>query len=218
MTVVPVAFQLASWIPPWWRGTVGGDDILALVGVDALSSVSHLRHTTVAVTAYCTDLGVGVLPGPKATTEAAVAAGEAVILHAAAGAPAHMLVPEDGTWHLLVTDPTRPLDLDVDSADAGLAQAVVAAEHALRAVGTSFSASPRTATARPLPPDADPRRRGLLVRAVRLWTAVSALPASQRLPELAAVNQAAAHAALAAYCAQSVIPAPDSARVRRKLA
>lgn len=218
MTVVPMAFQLASWIPPWWRGTVGGDDLLGLLSPDALPSLSRLRRTTVAVTAYCTDLGVATLPGPKTATEAAVAAGEAVILHAAQGSPAHLLVPAGGSWHLLPANPARPVDLNVHQADTDLAQAVVAAEHTLREAGAGFSAPFRTPCARPLPPDADSSRRALLVRAVRLWTAVEAVPDAQRGPELATVTRAAAHATLAAYCAQPVVATEEPARADRRLA
>ena len=56
----------------------------------------------------------------------------------------------------------------------------------------------------PLPPDADSERKGLLVRSVRLWTAVAAVPAEQCTPELQEVLRTAARAALAAYAPQSI--------------
>ena len=75
MTVVPPSFQLAGWIPAWWRGVVGGDDLLEILDSRTVAALSDLRGRTAALTAYCPALGVAALPGPRATTEAAVAAG-----------------------------------------------------------------------------------------------------------------------------------------------
>lgn len=218
MTVVPAAFQLVSWIPAWWRAAVGGDDLVGLLGREALPEVARLRSGTVAVTAYCPELGVGTLPGPKPATEAAVAAGQAVILHGPPGLPASLLVPAGGGWSLLAGGPSRPVDLDLRRADAELAEAVVTAEHELRAVGTTFGLPPRTAAVLPLPPDASSQRRGLLVRAVRLWTAAAAVPADQRPEPLRRVLHAAAGAALAAYFDPAVVPVRHPQRADRRFA
>ncbi len=199
MTVVPAAFQLTGWIPAWWRGSAGGDDLLELVGPVALGALAGLRTSTVALTAYCPELGVGALPGPVAVNRCAVAAGQAVILHAAHREPSHVLLPDGDSWTLRTADAVRPPDLDLRSAASDMAQAVVAAEHAIREGGTRFGAAIPRASVRPLPPDADPERKGLLVRAVRLWTAVAAVPVAQRTPEVAQVLTAAVRAALAAY-------------------
>ncbi len=199
MTVVPAAFQLTGWIPAWWRGSAGGDDLLELVGPAALDALGALRTSTVALTAYCPELGVGVLPGPATVNRSAVATGQAVILHAAHRAPSHVLVPHGASWTLLAADPARPPDLDLRSAASDLAQAVVAAEHAIRETSARFDAAVPRASVRPLPPHADPERKGLLVRAVRLWTAVAAIPVAQRTSEVDQVLTAAARATLAAY-------------------
>jgi hypothetical protein len=218
MTVVPLAFQLCSWIPAWWRGAAGGDDLVGLVGADVLPDLSDLRERTVAVTAFCPELGVAALPGPKVVTEAAVAAGEAVILHPAPGTPSTLLIPSGRDWAVHAGNPARPVDLDPLQADAEMAQAVVAAEQELREAGAAFGIPPRAATARPLPPDAGPDRRGRLVRAVRLWTAVAAVPASRRSPALDQVLRAAARATLAAYADPRLIPAGRRASHDRRLA
>lgn len=215
MTVVPLAFQLASWIPALWRGTAGGDDLVDLVGPGLLGRLTQLRPGTTAVTAYCPELGVGGLPGPKPTTEAAVAAGEAVILHGAPGRPASLLLPQGSAWVLLAADPARPLDLDLRQADSDLAQAVVAAERELRDRSASFHVPVRPAEVRPLPPDASSERRGLLVRAVRLWTAVAAVPAEARSPALNQVLHTAARASLAAYATTDRVTVDTAERARR---
>lgn len=216
MTVVPLAFQLASWIPAWWRGSAGGDDLVDLIGSDLLGILSARRSTTTAVTAYCPELGVGVLPGPKPATEAAVAAGQAVILHGAPGGRSALLLPEGPAWVLLAADPARPLALDLRQAASDMAQAVVAAERELRDQGPAFNAPRAPAAVRPLPPDAGPERRGLLVRAVRLWTAVAAVPAGRRSPALGQVLHAAATASLAAYaCTDLVTVEAPPSRDRR---
>lgn len=209
MTVVPVSFQLCGWLPAWWRGAAGGDDVLELIGADLMAEVSPLRASTTALSAYSPALGVGVLPGPKPVTEAAVAAGEAVILHAAAGQPSTVLIPGVG---LLRAGVPRPLDLDLDQAAAEFAQSVVRAEHELRFSGTTVSADVPAMTVRPLPPGADSRRKALLVRAVRVWTAVAAVPATQRTAALQDVVRASARAALSAY---REVPVRSTDRTRR---
>ncbi len=208
MTVVPVSFQLCGWIPAWWRGVAGGDDLLELLGAPCMASVSPLRATTTQLTAYSPELGVGVLPGPKATTEAAVEAGEAVILHAGPGQPSRVLVPGVG---VLPGGVPRPVHLDLTQAASEFTQAVVSAEHGLRAAGTTFSAPVPAMTVRPLQPGASSQRKALLVRAVRVWTAVAALPPAHRTPELREVLRCSAWAALAAY-AETVVPSSDRAR------
>lgn len=199
MTVVPLSYQLCGWIPAWWRGAAGGDDLLELLGEQALEQVSGVRSSVTALTAYSPELGVGVLPGPKPATEAAVAAGEAVILHGALGAPATLLVPSGNGWQFLAAATPRPLDLDVRQAAADFAQAVVLAERELRAAGMTFDQQMPRMSVRPLPPGADPHRKGLLVRAVRMWSAVSSVPPSRRSPSLQQVLTASARAALASY-------------------
>ncbi|HQR79921.1 MAG TPA: hypothetical protein PLT68_06865 [Actinomycetota bacterium] len=216
MTVVPLAFQLASWIPAWWRGVVGGDELVDLIGPDLLDPLAGLRRTTTTVTAYCPELGVGVLPGPKPTTEAAVAAGQAVILHAAPGQPASLLVPQGPAWSLLAAGPARPVSLDLRQAGADMALAVVAAEQELRGRDTAVAAPRGTPSARPLSPDAASQRRGLLVRAARLWTAVAAIPVDQRSPALDEVLRSAAAAALAAYSGSGPVAADSPATRDRR--
>lgn len=212
MTVVPLAFQLCGWIPAWWRGSAGGDDILELVGAATMAELLGLRAATTAMTAFSPELGVGVLPGPKPTTEAAVAAGQAVILHSWPGQPATVLVPMDGRWHRLSADPARPIDLDLRQATSEFTQAVVSAEHELRNTGTTFDAEVGPMSVRPLPPGADGHRQSTLVRAARVWTAVAALPREQRTPALEHVLHAAARATLAAYTEPVV---PTATRTRR---
>ena len=209
MTVVPVSFQLCGWLPAWWRGAAGGDDVLELIGADLMTRVSPLRATTTALSAYSPDLGVGTLPGPKAVTEAAVAAGEAVILHAGPGRPSTVLIPGVG---LLPAGVPRPLDLDLDQAATEFAQAVVRAEHELRFTGAAVTSDVPAMTVRPLPPGADGQRKGLLVRAVRVWTAVGEVPASQRSAALQDVVRCSARAALSAYREAPVL---TSDRTRR---
>jgi hypothetical protein len=199
MTVVPVAFQLTSWIPAWWRGEVGGDDLVSLLpGVD-LPTLLATRDSTVRITAYCPALGVAVLPGPKPATEAAVAAAQAVIFHAQPGMPGHLLIPDGTDWRMYDAAPSRPVALDPEQAKADLAQAVVRAEQDLRSAAISFGLEPRPATARPLPPGASGPRRALLTRAVRLWTALDAVPRAERTDSLTNALTAAATATLAAY-------------------
>ncbi len=209
MTVVPVSFQLCGWLPAWWRGAAGGDDVLELIGADLMTQVSPLRATTTALSAYSPDLGVGTLPGPKPVTEAAVAAGEAVILHAGPGQPSTVLIPGVG---LLPAGVPRPLDLDLDQAAAEFAQAVVRAEHELRSTGAAVCSDVPAMTVRPLPPGADGQRKGLLVRAVRVWTAVGSVPAAQRSAALQDVVRCSARAALTAYREAPVL---TSDRTRR---
>lgn len=199
MTVVPLSFQLTAWIPAWWQGRVGGDDLADLTGMPLLPQLRAAQSVTVGLSAYCPALGVGVLPGPKPVTEIAVAAGEAVILHGGAGAAAHLLVPREGRWSLLQAGPSRPLDINPGQADRDLAEAVVTAEHALRESGTQVSAIPRRPSVRPLPPDAGRAEQGLLARAATLWTAVDAVPPARRTPALTHVLQCAARAVLVAY-------------------
>ena len=93
-----------------------------------------------------------------------------------------------------------------------MADAVVMAEQRIRSQGLRFSAQPDQAAVRPLPPDADSERTGLLVRAVRIWTAVAALAPDQRTPELDEVLRAAARATLAAYAPVGV----DARAVNRR--
>jgi hypothetical protein len=200
VTVVPTAFQLASWIPAWWRGSVGADDLLAITGGVDLPALSRLAGATAGVTAYCPRLGVGVLPGPKRVTEAAVHAGEAVIL---AGRPAEasaMLVPGDAGWDIVPAGPSRPAHTGLRQADAEMAQAVIAAEREIRECGLSVATAPAPASLRPLPPDAPAASRGVLARAVRLWTAVEAVQPALRTAALEDVATKAAWAALTAYC------------------
>jgi len=199
MTVVPSALQLAGWIPAWWRGAAGGDDLVGLVGPEALGRLTTLRVNTAAVTAYCPELGVGALPGPKRATEAAVAAGEAVILQARDRGSATLLLPQGRSWVFLEADAARPVDFDLHQASADMAEAVIAAEREVREAGLVFSVAPRGPAVRPLPPDAGPERHGLLVRAVRVWTAVAAIPPDRRTPSLRVLLGAAARATLAAY-------------------
>lgn len=208
MTVVPLSFQLCGWLPAWWRGAAGGDDILELLGPSLMREVSPLRASTSAITAYCPELGVGVLPGPKPVTEQAVAAGEAVIFHCGPGAAAQVLVPKVG---LFEAGTPRPVDVGLREAAADFAQAVVTAEHELRASATTFQATPPPMTVRPLPPGADSQRKALLARAARMWTAVDAVPSVQRTPALVEVLRCSARATLAAYH-ESVVTAPDRTR------
>jgi hypothetical protein len=198
MTVVPVAFQLTSWIPAWWGGAVGGDDIVSLMGSVDLPALRELRGDTLGMGAYCPALSVSVLPGPRSVTEAAVEGGQAVILHRMAG-PSAVLVPDAAGWSCLEANPSRPSALTVDQAATELAEAVVGAEHALRETGGWATAAPRSAAIRSLPPDADPARRALLTRAVRVWNAVEALGPAGRGPLLEQVRTAAARATLASY-------------------
>jgi hypothetical protein len=197
MTVVPASFQIAGWLPAWWRAAVGGDDVLELLGPGALEALSRQRVLTAAVSAYCPELGVGVLPGPKPTTEAAVAAGEAVILHGHPGQPGALLIPRRSGWELVPTGPSRPVDLDLRRAGIELDEAVLAAEEQLRLGQGVAARTPQPATARALPPDASPQRRGLLVRAVRLWTALAAV--ETLTPQLRDLLGAVARATLVAY-------------------
>ena len=199
MTVVPLSYQLCGWIPAWWRGAAGGDDLLELIGADALAALTALRSQVSALGAYSPELGVGVLPGPKPVTESAVAAGEAVIVHRGPGTPGLLLIPGTQGWEMHTAGVPRPPDLDLRQAAADFAEAVVCAEHALRDAGTTFAAPVPRMTVRPLPPGADPERKGLLVRAVRVWSAVSAVPAHVRGEDLQRVLTSAARAALAAY-------------------
>ena len=199
MTVVPTSFQLAGWIPAWWRGVVGGDDMLELIDPQTLSAVADLRDQIAAVTAFCTALGVSVLPGPRASTEAAVMAGEAVVLHGRDRGRSHLLVPFGARWRLLECDTPKPVDLDLRQAGVDMAEAVVVAEHTIRTRALQFPAQAQPAAVRPLPPDADSERAGLLVRAVRIWTAVAAVGPEHRTPELDEVLRTAARATLAAY-------------------
>ncbi len=201
MTVVPVAFQLASWISAWWRGVVGGDDMVSLMGSVDLPTLRELRDGTLGLSAFCPALTVAVLPGPKPTTEAAVEAGQAVVLHRTVG-HSTVLVPDGTGWAFLEAEPSRPPAMSIEQAGAELAQAVVAAEHELRETGQRVSAEPRPAGIRSLPPDADGARRALLTRAVRVWTAVEAVDASRRGPLLDDVRAAAARATLASYLEQ----------------
>jgi hypothetical protein len=169
-----------------------------------LSAVADLRDHTAAVTAFCPALGVSTLPGPRTSTEAAVAAGEAVVLHGRDRGRSYLLVPDDARWRLLECDPPKPVDLDVRQAGVDMAEAVVLAEHIIRTRAQQFSAQPEPAAVRPLPPDADSERTGLLVRAVRIWTAVAAVEPEHRTPELDEVLRAAARATLAAYASAPV--------------
>jgi hypothetical protein len=216
MTVVPASFQLAGWIPAYWRGAVGGDDMLSILDPPAVNALADLRDRTTAVTAYCPALGVGVLPGPRRCTEAAVAAGEAVVLHGRDRSQSHLLVPLARGWELLECDTPRPVDLDVRQAATEMGQAVVVAEHEVRARRLQFQAQSPAAAVRALPPDADPQSKGLLVRAVRIWTAVDALDPVQRTPELQEVLRAAARATLAAYAGVHVAAAERQPRHARR--
>lgn len=204
MTVVPASFQLAGWIPAWWRAAVGGDDLLELLDPAAVASLGGVRGKITRVTAYCPALGVSVLPGPRETTQSAVAAGEAVILHGRDRGQSHLLIPKGRQWAMVGCNAPRPVDLDHRQAAADMAEAVVLAEHSIRENGLQVTAATRPAAVRPLPPDASSEQRGLLVRAVRIWTAVDALHPGQRTPELQRVLQAAARATLAAYTPDDV--------------
>jgi hypothetical protein len=208
MTVVPVSYQLCGWIPAWWSGSAGGDDLIDLLGADIVANLRPLRATTIALTAYSPELGVGVLPGPKPVTEAAVAAGQAVILHAQAGQPSTVLIPGDG---LHAASPARPVDLDLRQASSDFAQAVVTAEHEIRSSGLRVTADAPALSVRPLPPGAESARKALLVRAVRMWTAVAAVAPELRTAALQEVLVASARATLAAYV-QAPIPSSDRAR------
>lgn len=192
-----MSFQLASWLPAWWCGRVGGDDILELAGPTVLPELRAHADRTTAVTAFCPDAGVDLLPGPRATTEAAVAAGQAVILHSRG--PATLVIPQDDGWEVMPAGVPRPLDLDLRAAEIEMAEAVLAAEQEIREAGLEFTAAQRPATARPLPPGADPSRQRLLVRAVRIWNACAAVPVSQRTPAISRLVRAAARATLSAY-------------------
>ncbi len=203
-----MSFQLCGWIPAWWRGAAGGDDLLELLGESAMGLINPLRTTTTALTAYCPELGVGVLPGPKRVNEEAVAAGQAVVFHQCPGDPAQVFVPGLG---LFQAGRPRPVTVDLRQAGAEFAQAVVAAEHELRESSTTFNAPVARITVRPLPPDADPERKALLVRAARMWTAVAAVPQAQRTPALREVLRASATATLAAY-SESVVTTSSRAR------
>ncbi len=216
MTVVPASFQLAGWIPAYWRGAVGGDDMLSILDPPAVNALADLRDRTALVTAYCLALGVGALPGPRPSTGAAVAAGEAVVLHGRDRGQSHLLVPLARGWELLDCDTPRPVDLDVRQAATEMAQAVVLAEHAVRARQLQFEARATVPAVRALPPDADPQSKGLLVRAVRIWTAVDALDAAERPPELQEVLRAAARATLAAYAGVHVAAAQRQPRHARR--
>jgi hypothetical protein len=212
VTVVPLAFQLTGWIPAWWGARAGGDDLLDLVGPDVVAQLTALRATTTAISAYCPALGVSALPGPRNTTEAAVAAGQAVVLHAGLG-PSTLLIPDADDWWVVTADPARPVDLDLRQAASEMAEAVLVAEEQVRAVAGDLAAERLPAGVRPLPPGADPQRRGLLVRAVRLWTAVAAVPAERRTPALQGVERTSARAALAAYA--EPVPA-DGGRIQSR--
>jgi hypothetical protein len=200
MTVVPTAFQLAGWIPAWWRGLAGADDLLSISDGLDLAALADAAGRTRAVTAYCPELGVGALPGPRTVTEAAVEAAEAVVLLDRPGNPAAVLLPSPDGWRLLPAGTSRPSHTDLREADSAMAQAVLAAESGLRDSGVSLGDAPAEASARPLPPGCPAANRGVLVRAVRLWTAVDAVPPSRRSGGLREVLHTAAAAALAAYC------------------
>ncbi len=209
MTVVPASFQIAGWLPAWWRAAVGGDDMLDLVGPTTLDELVTQRGQIAAVSAYCPELGVAVLPGPKPTTEAVVAAGQAVILHGHPGQPSALLIPAGKDWELLPAAASRPVDLDLQQAASEMASAVLAAEEQLRVHQGIAPVAPRPSRLRPLPPDASGQRRGLLVRAVRLWTAVAAV--ENRTPELESLLTAAARATLCAYVEPVVARQPSRA-------
>ncbi len=202
MTVVPASFQLAGWIPAWWRATAGGDDLLELLDPSAVAALAELRGRVSLLTAYCPALGVSVLPGPRATTQSAVAAGEAVVLHGRDRGQSYLLIPDERGWDLVACDTPRPMNLERRQAAADMAEAVVVAEHSIREAGLQFSAA--AVAVRPLPPDADSEQRGLLVRAARIWTAVDAVAPAQRTRELLRVLQTAALATLAAYTSADV--------------
>ncbi len=85
------------------------------------------------------------------------------------------------------------------------------AEQELRSTGTSFDQPVAQMSVRPLPPGADAERKGVLVRAVRVWSAVAAVPPARRSPALADVVTASARAALAAYT-EPVVSAPARSR------
>lgn len=212
MTVVPLAFQLTGWIPAWWGARAGGDDLLDLVGPDMLAQLTVLRATTTAISAYCPALGVSALPGPRNTTEAAVAAGQAVVMHAGLGSST-LLIPDADGWRVISADPARPVDLELHQAASEMAEAVLVAEEQLRPVAGDLAAERLTAGVRPLPPSADPQRHGLLVRAVRLWTAIAAVPADRRTPALREVERTSARATLAAYA--EPVPA-DAGRIQSR--
>lgn len=199
MTVVPVAFQLASWIPAWWRGDAGGDDVVGLMGPVDLADVLSLREGAIALTAYCPELGVGVLPGPKPATEAAVQSGQAVIVHRGPSTASSLILQQDGRWESVSANPARPVDLSLDQAAAELAQAVVRAEHGLREAALDFAVDYRPSSVRPLPPGTPGPRMALLSRAVRIWTAIDAVPGDLRTEAMGSALHAAARATLAAY-------------------
>jgi hypothetical protein len=199
MTVVPVAFQLASWIPAWWRADAGGDDVVGLMGPVDLAELLTLREGAIALTAYCPELGVGVLPGPKGATEAAVQSGQAVIVHRGPSTASSLLVKREGQWQVVSANPARPVDLSLDQAGAELAQAVVRAEHGLREAAIEFAVDYRPSSVRPLPPGTPGPRMALLSRAVRIWTAIDAVPRALRTEAMDGALHAAARATLAAY-------------------
>ncbi len=199
MTVVPVAFQLASWIPAWWRADAGGDDVVGLMGPVDLTDLLSLRDGAVALTAYCPELGVGVLPGPKPATEAAVQSGQAVIVDRGSSSPSSLVLQREGQWEVVSGNPARPIDLSLDQTGAELAQAVVRAEHGLREAALEFAVDYRPSSVRPLPPGTSGPRLALLTRAVRIWTAIDAVPRELRTEALDAALRAAVRATLAAY-------------------
>ncbi|MGB3014664.1 MAG: hypothetical protein WBB41_08600, partial [Candidatus Nanopelagicales bacterium] len=162
MTVVPVAFQLASWIPAWWRADAGGDDVVGLMGPVDLTDLLSLRDGAVALTAYCPELGVGVLPGPKPATEAAVQSGQAVIVDRGSSSPSSLVLQREGQWEVVSGNPARPIDLSLDQTGAELAQAVVRAEHGLREAALEFAVDYRPSSVRPLPPGTSGPRLALL--------------------------------------------------------
>jgi len=87
----------------------------------------------------------------------------------------------------------------LDQTGAELAQAVVRAEHGLREAALEFAVDYRPSSVRPLPPGTSGPRLALLTRAVRIWTAIDAVPRELRTEALDAALRAAVRATLAAY-------------------
>ena len=168
MTVVPVAFQLASWIP---RMVAGGCRRRRCRGPDGPRLTSRI----------CCRCAMGLSRSPHtARTRSRSSAGseardrsrspvrQAVIVHRGSSSPSSLVLATEGQWEVVSGNPARPIDLSLDQTGAELAQAVVRAEHGLRkrhSSSQSTTGPPRCGPCRP-------------ARRVRAW------PTDPRSPHL----------------------------------
>lgn len=231
MTVVPAAAVLAHWTAALWRGDAGGDDLLDVVRVlrldpevrmhgrrvPLLAAVAELRDESVDwAGAFCTDAGVDLLPGPRLVTERAVAAGQALALYRTGGRPSLVAPIEDGAITVLEALPARPHPLHVRACAVELAEAVLAAEAALRCAPPAAVTGAQPTDPPPCAPHTPAANRGLIVRASRMWTvAGAAIDAGLPHPELRELRRIAARACLTAYAGDPVPAAPPARQTVR---